>query len=280
MKKSENTSGIIRNSRPWRHVSFSRRFQTLAAWGPTLSNILSRLVHSDANRNKIYPHIKLLGLATTTTRTGKSHCGIMAPATQSAWSRKWVVALSATVICGFISMLLNHSFDPMHIISDIDDEEAVVIIDAVHAELTSPNHASHLTKQPSLLTSSTPSTHPSRTPTDPTAPDMHGIILSNPLDRPQCQNALLEREGISRPAFIRQHYNTSLRRKCKAQRIWDADGIWSREYLDAISTHNCFTPRLVLRTSLGSLDADTRAPVFYHIPVNLQIKISKAFMFA
>ena len=117
-----------------------------------------------------------------------------------------------------------------------------------------------------MSTTSTTS-NPSRIVTENTFPfSADDIILGDPLQNKQCQNALINHYNISKQSFIDKYYNDTLYEKCKPKRIWDIDGIWTREYLDAISTQNCFIPRTILRTSLSDLSPNTTAPIFYHIP--------------
>eukprot|EP01084_Bolivina_argentea_P046053 84781_1 len=157
----------------------------------------------------------------------------------------WILFLTIFIIMGFLILLIEHPFDPTQIIMNIDEEETIVLIE----QSTDDVYNNTLTNN-----------------TKPTQHIMHDVILSNPLNNKQCQNAILHRYNLSRHDFIHKYYNESLYKKCKKSRIWDHEGIWTREYIDAISTQNCFTPRLMLRTSLNKLHYNTTDPIFYHIP--------------
>eukprot|EP01083_Nonionella_stella_P098688 277603_1 len=167
-----------------------------------------------------------------------------------AFSTNWLLVFSTFIMMGFMWMLCQHSFDPKHIIMDIDDEEAIIIIQV------EPNATLNHSDGINILDSN--GYRNDRTNVD--------IILSNPLNNEQCQNANIDRHNISKVEFIATYYNETLYKKCRAKRIWDSDGIWTREYLNAISTQNCFMPRLMRRTEMSQADPNTTYPVYYHIP--------------
>eukprot|EP01084_Bolivina_argentea_P046052 84778_1 len=150
----------------------------------------------------------------------------------------WILLLTTFIIISFTMLLIQHPFDP----SDNHEQETMLIIeqnDNLQHNISNMNNINHTAYE---------------------------IILSNPLNNKQCQNAIIDRYNISKNTFISNYYNESLYKRCKKKRIWDYDGIWSREYIDAISTQNCFIPRLMLRTSLNKQYYNTTNPVFYHIP--------------
>ena len=122
---------------------------------------------------------------------------------------KYIWICASIILIAFIIMILQHPFDPNHIILDIDDEEAIIIIHQNHTNI--PNNIS-MHESPSISindvsTTSTTSTtsNPSRIVTENTFPfSADDIILGDPWQNKQCQNALINHYNISMKINYRQ----------------------------------------------------------------------------
>lgn len=229
--------------------------------------------------------IAILGNFCTFSQLNSNNMALMATPNTA----RYVVILLFLIFLAFLYMIQQHSFDPAQIITDIDDIESITIINPKQI-LKLQNSSLHNLKDQylisqdmnasiSMITNNNPVIHDVSSSNDhhititldvkyPNPPlyNSSNSIMDNPLQNPQCQDALINLHKINRTEFINTYYNDTLYFNCKRRRIWDKEGIWSREYLNAISTQNCFSPRLMLRTSLTERLSNTSSPVFYHIP--------------
>ena len=106
------------------------------------------------------------------------------------------------------------------------------------------------------------------------------ILEYNPLNHPECQNALIDKENINKEELLSKHLNKI---KCEApknrNKMYDRSDnkkwlpkIWSREFISALTSNNCYEPRTPIRTVSEFYDdklysnEDNSIPVFYHIP--------------
>ena len=100
------------------------------------------------------------------------------------------------------------------------------------------------------------------------------IMYDNPMDNPECQNAILELEDIDIDKLIESH---SKHIPCTHKQNWRPT-IWTREGVGSLINHHCYRPHTPIRTtndynniiqdglSLSKKENGIDVPVYYHMP--------------
>lgn len=105
------------------------------------------------------------------------------------------------------------------------------------------------------------------------------ILHYNPLNHPQCQNAIIDHENINKNELLSKHLSNikcELPKGKKQPNRGEEDKfipfIWTREFVSALTSERCFEPRTPIRTTQDFYNekryeqVDNEVPVFYHIP--------------
>eukprot|EP01083_Nonionella_stella_P050834 135105_1 len=98
-------------------------------------------------------------------------------------------------------------------------------------------------------------------------------IYFNPMDHTQCQNALIRSYNINKTQLLHDH-GSSIHCKTLRNHRFDRNKeqrwlphIWTREFISALTSDECFEPRTPVRTTQNYFNQkDNTIPVFYHIP--------------
>ena len=105
------------------------------------------------------------------------------------------------------------------------------------------------------------------------------ITHYNPLNHPKCQNALIEKENINKDELLSKYLPhiqceppKGPKKPNRAKDNKFVPYIWTREFISALTSSNCFEPKTPIRTTKDFYadqhytNPDNDIPVFYHIP--------------